>query len=154
MWILLKREKKFMVLLLLTYLQKCMYVFGLGIHCCFGICNHLNSFNFHGVFWPKNFITVTDHLNTSNLHGFFWPKFFITITNHLNSSNLHELFWPKFLSPLQPGGKKKFWGVKIFHDCTFDWGQPGGALGGLRRQNGSEGHVWAARTFAATFVVL
>jgi len=60
-----------MVLLLLTYLQKCMYVFGLGIHCCFGICNHLNSFNFHGVFCPKNFITVTDHLNSSNLHEFF-----------------------------------------------------------------------------------
>jgi hypothetical protein len=29
-----------------------------------------------------------------------------------------------------------------------------GALSDLRRQNGSEGHVWAARAFAATFVVL
>jgi hypothetical protein len=70
--------------------------------------------------------------------------------------NLHELFWPKFFSLLQLGGKILFWGVKIFHDCTVDWGDSlvGGTGWPQEAKMGQRGHVWAARAFAAIFVVL
>jgi len=64
-----------------------------------------------------------------------------------------KFFYQNFYHPYNPWRKKKF-GVGRFSMIVLSIEDSlVGALGGLRRQNGSEGHVWAARAFAATFVV-